>query len=97
MPKVEAHPVARFHAWFAEAEKQELNDPNAMALATCTPDGLPSVRMVLLKEADERGFTFYTNLESRKGQELAANAQAALVFIGRRCVARCASRDRWSG
>jgi len=73
-------PIALFHQWFAEAEKEEPNDPNGMALATATADGRPSVRMVLLKGADARGFVFYTNLESRKGEELAANPQAALLF-----------------
>ena len=80
MANVADDPIALFHAWLAEAGKQEVNDPNAMALATCTADGRPSVRMVLLKEADQRGFTFYTNLESRKGGELLANPHAALVF-----------------
>ncbi len=73
-------PIAVFQAWMAEAAASEPNDPNAMCLATCTPDGRPSARMVLLKEVDARGFVFYTNLESRKGGELAANPQAALVF-----------------
>lgn len=73
-------PMSLFHAWFAEAERSEPNDPNGMALATTTPDGRPSVRMVLLKGADEKGFVFYTNRESRKGVELAANPQASLLF-----------------
>ncbi|HZF77001.1 MAG TPA: pyridoxamine 5'-phosphate oxidase [Acetobacteraceae bacterium] len=73
-------PVGLFEAWMAEAAGTEPNDPNAMCLATCTPDGRPSARMVLLKGVDPRGFVFYTNLESRKGGELAANPQAALVF-----------------
>jgi pyridoxamine 5'-phosphate oxidase len=73
-------PWAIFCAWMAEAEKSEPNDPTAMALATAGADGLPNVRMVLLKGADERGFVFYTNAESAKGRELAANPQAALVF-----------------
>ncbi len=73
-------PWAIFHAWMAEAERSEPNDPTAMALATADADGLPNVRMVLLKAADERGFVFYTNAESNKGRELAANPQAALVF-----------------
>ncbi|WP_439577820.1 pyridoxamine 5'-phosphate oxidase [Elioraea sp.] len=64
----------------AEAAKTEPNDPNAVCLATATPDGRPSARMVLLKGADARGFVFYTNLESRKGGELAANPHAALCF-----------------
>jgi pyridoxamine 5'-phosphate oxidase len=73
-------PIARFEAWMAEAAKTEPNDPNAVCLATSTPDGLPSARMVLLKGVDARGFVFYTNLESRKGGELAANPHAALCF-----------------
>lgn len=73
-------PFARFASWLAEAEKSEPNDPNACCLATATPDGKPSARMVLLKGADQRGFVFYTNLESRKGRELAANPFAALCF-----------------
>ncbi len=73
-------PLALFHAWLAEAEAREPNDPNALALATATPDGRPSVRMVLLKHADADGFVFYTNLESRKGEELKANPEAAMLF-----------------
>ena len=73
-------PFALFEAWFEEAQKSEPNDPNAMALATATPDGAPSVRMVLLKDRSPDGFTFYTNAESRKGQEIRANMQAALLF-----------------
>ncbi len=63
-----------------EAKASEPNDPNAVCLATATPDGRPSARMVLLKGVDARGFVFYTNLESRKGGELAANPHAALCF-----------------
>lgn len=73
-------PIVRFEAWMAEAAKTEPNDPNAACLATATPDGRPSARMVLLKGVDARGFVFYTNLESRKGRELSANPQAALCF-----------------
>lgn len=74
------NPFATFAAWLAEAEKSEPNDANAMCLATTTPDGRPSARMVLLKGIDDRGFVFYTNLESRKGEQLAANPHAALNF-----------------
>ena len=73
-------PLALFETWFAEARAAEPNDANAMALATATPDGAPSVRMVLLKGHGPDGFVFYTNLHSRKGGELAANPQAALLF-----------------
>src|ERR1700688_932279 len=73
-------PIARFHAWFKEAEASEPMEANAAALATADARGVPSARMVLLKDADERGFVFYTNLESRKGSELAANPHAALCF-----------------
>jgi pyridoxamine 5'-phosphate oxidase len=75
-----ADPIALFEAWLAEATQTEANDPNAMTLATCTPEGRPSARMVLLKGIDARGFVFYTNVESRKGVELAVNSQAALLF-----------------
>jgi pyridoxamine 5'-phosphate oxidase len=75
-----ADPLALFRAWMAEAEAAELVDPEAMALATVDAEGLPDVRMILLKGADERGFVFYTNCESAKGRELAANPQAALLF-----------------
>lgn len=79
-------PFAPFAAWLAEARLSEPNDPDAVCLATATPDGWPSARMVLLKGLDgaergpERGFVFYTNLGSRKGDELAANPRAALCF-----------------
>lgn len=79
VPEV-ADPLRLFQDWMREAGASEPNDPNAMALATATPDGRPSVRMVLLKGADARGFVFYTNFESRKGDELRANRQAALLF-----------------
>lgn len=75
-----ADPLQLFHAWMAEAALSEPNDANAMALATAGLDGRPSVRMVLLKGVDERGFVFYTNQESRKGSELRANPHAALLF-----------------
>lgn len=75
-----ADPFAQFAAWLKDAEASEPNDPNAMALATSDADGLPNVRMVLLKEFDQRGFVFYTNFESQKGTELLANQQAAAVL-----------------
>ncbi len=73
-------PFVRFERWYAEAHASDLVFPEAMALATATADGRPAVRMVLLKGHDASGFAFYTNLESRKGNELAANPYAALVF-----------------
>ena len=73
-------PFQLFDDWFAEAKASEPNDPEAMALATATPDGRPSARMVLLKGHGPDGFAFYTNLDSRKGNELAANSQASLLF-----------------
>ena len=83
MPEPEtmnADPHAIFDRWFADASRVELNDPNAMTLATSTPDGRPSARIVLLKAVDRDGFVFYTNTLSRKGQELAANPRVALLF-----------------
>lgn len=73
-------PLILFRTWFAEAEAADVMEPNAMTLATASPDGRPSARIVLLKGLGPRGFTFYTNLESRKGRELDANPQAALTF-----------------
>jgi pyridoxamine 5'-phosphate oxidase len=73
-------PLRQFQTWFGEAAEAGVEVPEAMALATATPDGRPSARMVLLKAADERGFAFHTNYESRKGEELAANPRAALLF-----------------
>ena len=78
-----ADPIQLFKKWLAEAEEGEGINPNAMSLATVTPDGAPDVRMVLLKGADERGFVFYTNSESRKGIELRAVPKAALCFYWR--------------
>ena len=72
--------ITRFQRWLEEAGKSEINDPTAMSLATADANGMPSVRMVLLKHADEAGFVFYTNLESQKGHELAINPQAAVCF-----------------
>ena len=73
-------PYEQFRRWFAEAEASEPNDPNAMAIASVGVDGQPSVRMVLLKDADTRGFVFYTNYESRKGRQLQETRKAALLF-----------------
>jgi len=73
-------PFELFATWFAEAVKSEPNDPNAMALATVDPDGLPDVRMVLLKGYDADGFVFYSHIDSAKGRELAATPKAALLF-----------------
>ena len=73
-------PLRQFGRWFEDARGTALTAPEAMALATATPEGRPSVRMVLLKSANERGFTFHTNYESRKGDELIANPHAALLF-----------------
>lgn len=73
-------PLDLFHRWYAEARQHEGRFYDAMALATASPDGVPAVRMVLLKEADARGFVFYSNTDSRKGQELAANPVASLCF-----------------
>ena len=74
------NPHALFGTWLAEAEAAEPNDPNAVAVATVGADGMPSVRMVLLKGHDDRGFVFYTNQQSRKAGELATDPQAALLF-----------------
>ncbi len=73
-------PIDLFRTWLAEAEKKEINEPASVALATADASGAPSVRMVLVRGVDERGFVFYTNLESRKGIELEANPRAALCF-----------------
>jgi pyridoxamine 5'-phosphate oxidase len=73
-------PLRQLDAWYAEAESAGVPVPEAMTLATATPDGRPSARIVLLKSLDERGVTFFTNRESRKGRELAANPRAALVL-----------------
>jgi len=76
----EKDPFALFEAWFGEASESESKNPHAMALATVNRDGTPSSRMVLLKAADSRGFTFYTNLESDKARDLQKNPRAALCF-----------------
>lgn len=79
----DAHPdpFVQFGLWFDAAVAAELPEPNAMTLATATPDGIPSARIVLLKDFDDRGFVLFTNYESHKGQELEVNPQAALVFL----------------
>lgn len=77
---VSPDPIVEFARWFAQAEEARLPEPNAMALATSTLDGAPSVRMVLLKGYDERGFVFFTDFRSQKGIELERNPRAALVF-----------------
>ena len=75
-----ADPFEIFAAWFEEAKESEPNDPNAMSLASVGEDGMPSLRMVLLKGWDERGFVFYTNYQSRKGRQILALPKAALLF-----------------
>jgi pyridoxamine 5'-phosphate oxidase len=75
-----AEPFALFARWFEDAKAKEINDPEAMAVATADPSGLPDARMVLLKEWSEAGFEFYTNGDSAKGAQLAANMQAAALF-----------------
>jgi pyridoxamine 5'-phosphate oxidase len=77
---VDPNPFKQFATWFQQAVDAQLLEPNAMTLATATPDGQPSARMVLLKDFDERGFVFYTNYQSHKGQQLTDNPYAALVF-----------------
>jgi pyridoxamine 5'-phosphate oxidase len=73
-------PFDEFSRWFAEAQASEPRDANAMTVATVTPEGAPAARMILLKGVDDRGFVFYTNLDSRKGGEIAANPRVALCF-----------------
>jgi pyridoxamine 5'-phosphate oxidase len=75
------NPFKQFEKWFSEALKAEILEPNAMTLATSTVNGAPSARIVLLKEFTEKGFVFYTNYDSKKGQEITKNPQAALVFF----------------
>jgi pyridoxamine 5'-phosphate oxidase len=77
---IDRDPIKQFARWFTDAEAAGLKLPNAMTLATATPDGLPSARVVLLKEFDANGFVFYTNYESQKGRELDRNPKAALCF-----------------
>jgi pyridoxamine 5'-phosphate oxidase len=78
---VDADPIAQLGVWLEDAVIADVPEPNAMTLATATPDGHPSARIVLLRGLDRRGLTFYTNYDSRKGDELAANPHAALVFF----------------
>ena len=77
---VDPDPIMQFEAWFKEAVQSDLKEPNAMALATVSADGQPSVRMVLMKGFDHQGFTFFTNYQSRKGEELAGNSSVSLMF-----------------
>ncbi|MGB0564195.1 MAG: pyridoxamine 5'-phosphate oxidase [Spirulinaceae cyanobacterium] len=79
--QAQADPLAQFALWLEAAIAADLPEPNAMTLATATPEGRPTARIVLLKAASLQGFTFFTNYESHKGQQLQANAQAALVFV----------------
>jgi len=80
---VDPDPIRQFHRWLAEAEAAEIIDASAMTLATATPDGRPSARIVLLRGCDQRGFAFYTNFDGRKGRELVANPRAALCLFWR--------------
>ncbi len=80
LPDAVEDPFTLFSAWFAEAKAKELNDPEAMALASVGSDGLPDIRMVLLKGVDQSGFVFFSNCESAKGVELAANPRGAVCF-----------------
>ncbi|XAL98478.1 pyridoxamine 5'-phosphate oxidase [Phycisphaeraceae bacterium D3-23] len=75
-----ADPVAQFHAWFADARNADIKEPNAMTLATVDAGGRPDARIVLLKDVDERGFTFYTNYDSTKAKQMSAHADVSLVF-----------------
>ncbi len=81
-------PYRQFDRWFNEATKVEAMDANAMSIATATADGQPSIRTVLLKYYDATGFVFYTNLDSRKAVEIAANPHVALLFYGTSCIDR---------
>ncbi len=78
---VDSNPIKQFATWFQEALDSDLLEPNAMTLATATPDGKPTARIVLLKGFSDRGFVFYTNYKSQKGQQLIVNPYAALVFL----------------
>ena len=76
----EANPIVLFKKWFADAEKSEINDPNALSVATSSAEGIPSVRMVLLKGLSDKGFVFYTNFNSKKGNDLKKNPNASMCF-----------------
>lgn len=78
---VDPDPIVQFTRWFNDAQRAGILEPNAMTLATCTADGIPSARVVLLKDVSPAGFTFFTDYRSQKGEELAANPRAALVFL----------------
>ena len=82
-------PLSLFHEWLEEAKSHEPNDPSAACLATADQQGIPSARMILLKSFDSQGFVFYTNMESRKGSELAINPSAALCSTGNLYDAKC--------
>src|SRR5215213_7223919 len=79
--EVAPHAMVQFETWWNEAVKSEISEPNAMTLATASADGVPSARMVLLKGLDERGFIFYTNYNSLKGEQIAENPRACLIFF----------------
>lgn len=79
--KVAAHPVEQFETWWAQVLQSEIVEPNAMTLATASCDGMPSARIVLLKDFDKKGFVFFTNYKSYKGEQLAENPKACLVFF----------------
>ena len=89
----ETNPFSQFHKWFLEAQAAELKEPNAMSLATTTPAGKPSNRIVLLKEASEEGFIFYTSYTSRKGRELKRIRNALPLSSGWNSKGRSGSRD----
>jgi pyridoxamine 5'-phosphate oxidase len=81
LPDLHADPVVQFQRWFADAQRADVAEPNAMTLSTAGADGAPSGRIVLLKDVDHRGFTFFTDYRSRKARELDANPRAALTFL----------------
>lgn len=78
---VDLDPIRQFHAWFEEATEAGVGEPHAMTVATVSPEGRPSARIVLMRNFDDRGFVFFTNYESRKGREIAANPFASMVFF----------------